>query len=62
MKVKLTAYNRIEKGEAGDIVEVDPVRARFLFETGLAEPVVIREQIEAPEKKTTVKKTVRAKK
>ena len=62
MRVRLTRYNRIEKGAAGVIVNVTPARARFLFETGLAEPVQIREQIEVPEKKTTAKKTTRAKK
>jgi ribosomal protein L9 len=61
MKVKLTKHNRIEKGKAGDIVEVSPARARFLLGFGLAEPVTIREQIEAPEKKTA-KRTTRTKK
>lgn len=62
MKVQLTKYNRIEKGKAGDIVEVTPARAHFLFGMGLAEPVAIREQIEVPEKKTAAKRTTRAKK
>lgn len=57
MKVRLTRYNRIEKGKAGDIAEVSPDRAAFLFETGLAEPVKIREQIEAPETKTATRRT-----
>ena len=61
MKVRLTRYNRIEKGKAGDIVEVSPDRARFLFGFGLAEPVTIREQIEAPEKRTA-RRTTRTKK
>ena len=59
MKVRLTRHNRIEKGQAGDIVEVTPARASFLFETGLAEPVTVREQIEAPEKKTAAKRETR---
>ena len=63
MKVKLTQYNRIEKGAAGVIVDVAPARAESLFQVGLAEPVAIREQIEAPEQKTAAKKrTTRAKK
>ena len=62
MKVRLTKPNRIEKGKAGDIVEVYPARASFLLRYGLADPVIIREQIETPEKRTTAKKTTRAKK
>ncbi len=62
MKVKLTRYNRIEKGAAGVVVDVLPARAAFLISMGLAEPVTIREQIEAPEKKTAAKRTTRAKK
>ena len=62
MKVRLTKPNRIEKGKAGDIVEVSPARASFLLRYGLADPVIIREQIETPEKRTTTKKTTRAKK
>ena len=62
MKVKLTKPNRIEKGKAGDIVEVSPARASFLLRYGLADPVIIREQIETPEKLTATKKTTRAKK
>ena len=62
MKVRLTRYNRIEKGKAGDIAEVSPDRAAFLLQYGLADPVPeIREQIETPEKRT-VKKTTRSKK
>ena len=61
MKVQLTKPNRIEKGRAGDIVEVSPERARFLMRFGLAEPVTVREQIETPEKRT-VKRTTRTKK
>lgn len=59
MKLKLTRDNRID-GKAGDIVEVSPDRARFLLEFGMAEPVLIREQMEAPEKKTAVKRETRA--
>ena len=62
MKVRLTKPNRIEKGKAGDIVEVSPARASFLLRYGLADPVIIREQIETPEKRTAVKKTTRVKK
>ena len=62
MKVRLTKPNRIEKGNAGDIVEVSPARASFLLRYGLADPVIIREQIETPEKRTATKKTTRAKK
>ena len=59
MKLKLTRDNRID-GKAGDIVEVSPDRARFLIEFGMAEPVLIREQVEAPEKKTAAKRETRA--
>lgn len=59
MRLRLTRQNRID-GKAGDIVEVSPDRAKFLLEFGMAEPVSIREQIEAPEKKTAVKKETRA--
>ena len=62
MKVQLTKPNRIEKVKAGDIVEVSPARAAFLLRYGLADPVIIREQIETPEKRTATKKTTRAKK
>ena len=62
MKVKLLKQNRIN-GKAGDIVEVTPARAAFLFKMGLAEPVLIREQIEVPEKKAkAARKTTRTKK
>ena len=54
MKVRLTRYNRIEKGHAGAVVDVTPARAAFLFETGLAEPVTVREQADTPEE--TVKR------
>ena len=56
MKVKLLRQNRID-GNAGEIVEVSPARAAFLFEMKLAEPAPIRERIETPEKKTSAKKT-----
>ena len=42
MKVRLTKYNRIEKGAAGVVVDVTPARASFLIGFGLAEPVTIR--------------------
>ena len=62
MKVKLLKQNRID-GKAGDIVEVTPARAAFLLKMGLAEPVLIREQIEVPEKKAkATRKTTRTKK
>ena len=61
MKVKLLKEARI-RHKAGDIVEVSPARASFLLRYGLADPVIIREQIETPEKRTAVKKTTRAKK
>ena len=58
MKLRLTKSNRID-GKAGKIVEVSPARAAFLLEMRMAEPVQIREQIEAPEKKTAEKRTTR---
>ena len=62
MKVRLTKYNRIEKGKAGDIVEVSPDRALFLMRYKLAEPVTVGEQIETPETPKTAKaKTTAAK-
>ena len=61
MKVRLLRQNRID-GNGGETVEVSPARAAFLFELNLAEPVTIREQIEAPEKKTAAKRTTRTKK
>lgn len=51
MKVRLLKQNRID-GKAGDIVEVSPARAAFLFEFGLAEAVSVREQVETPERRT----------
>ena len=62
MKVKLTRYNRIEKGMAGDIAEVTPDRALFLLRYGLAVPVTVREQIETPEEPITTRKTTRKQK
>jgi len=61
MKVKLLRNNKFD-GKAGAIVEVSPARAAFLFQTNMAEPVTIREQVETPEKKTAARKTTRAKK
>lgn len=60
MLVRIIKPTRIEKGKAGDIIEVSPDRALFLVTFGLAEPVTIREQIETPEKRTA-KKTTRKK-
>ena len=61
MKVKLLKRQRID-GEVGDIVEVSPDRAAFLFSVNAAEPVEAREQVETPEKKTAaVKKTAKRK-
>lgn len=59
MKVRVIKPTRIERGKAGDIVEVSPDRARFLLRFGLAEPVSIREQIVTPEEPKIVKKTTR---
>ena len=58
MKVQLTRQNRID-GNAGDIVEVSPARAAFLFETKSAVPAEVRERAEAP--KTAAKKTTKNK-
>ena len=53
MKVKLLVRNRID-GEAGEIVEVSPDRAEFLFQCEAAEPVTeAREQAKAPAKAET---------
>ena len=57
MQVRIIKPTRIEKGKAGDIIEVSPDRALFLVTFGLAEPVTIREQIETPEKRTAKKTT-----
>jgi ribosomal protein L9 len=48
MKVRLLRQNRID-GKAGEIVEVSPDRAEFLFQAEAAEPVTeAREQAKAP--------------
>ena len=62
MRVRLTRYNRIEKGQAGEIREVSPDRALFLLQYGLAEPVTVGEQIEKPETRTEKKTTRKQKK
>ena len=59
MQVRIIKPTRIEKGKAGDIVEVSPERAQFLLRYGLAEPVTIRELIETPEETREIKKTTR---
>ena len=59
MKVRLVKPNRIEKGRAGEIIEVSPNRALFLLRYGMAEPVSIREQIVTPEEPKIIKKTTR---
>ena len=59
MKVRLVKPNRIEKGRAGEIVEVSPNRALFLLRYGMAEPVSIRAQIVTPEEPKIIKKTTR---
>ncbi len=64
MKVRLTRPNRIERGHAGDIVEVSPDRAAFLLQYGLADPVIDRERVETPEtrkEEATVEKARTAK-
>ena len=48
MKVKLLMRQK-GNGEAGEIVEVSPERAAFLFSVEAAEPVNAREQAEEPE-------------
>lgn len=58
MKVRLLRQNKID-GRAGDIVEVSPARAAFLFSTGLAEPAEIRERVETPERQTRKRTTRR---
>ena len=62
MLVQLTHQNKID-GNAGDIVEVSPARAAFLFEVKLAVPAApIRERKAEPVKtaaKTATKKTTR---
>ena len=56
MKVKLLRQNRID-GKAGDIVEVSPARAAFLFETKSAVPVPVIRERKAETVKTATKKT-----
>ena len=60
MKVRLTRAARI-RHEAGEIIEVSPAEAGFLFSTGSA--VEVKEKRETPEKaaakKTTTKKTTK---
>ena len=58
MKVLLTRQNRIDC-KAGDIVEVSPARAAFLFDMKLAVPAPVRERIEVPEKKTAARDTTK---
>ena len=58
MKVLLTRQNRID-GKAGDIVEVSPARAAFLFDMKLAVPAPVRERIEVPKKKTAARDTTK---
>lgn len=60
MKVRLTRPNRIERGHAGDIVEVSPNRAAFLLQYGLADPVIDRERVETPETRKAEAKTEKA--
>ena len=60
MKVKLLKAARINC-QAGEIVEVSPAQAGFLFEVGAAEPLI--EKREIPEAKTTrTTRTTRTKK
>ena len=65
MLVQLTHQNRID-GNAGDIVDVSPARAAFLFETHSAvRPETFRERKAEPVKtaaKTTKKTTTKSKK
>ena len=61
MKVKLLIRQK-GNGEAGEIVEVSPDRAAFLFSVEAAEPVTdVREQAEEPEKAEEPKKQAKAK-
>ena len=61
MKVRLLKDNGMEKAKAGDIITTSPAHGLFLIRTGWAEPVTVREQIEAPEKRMA-KRTTRGKK
>ena len=58
MKVQLTRQNRID-GNAGDIVEVSPARAAFLFETKSAVPAPDIRERKAEPVKTAAKKTTK---
>ena len=60
MKIRIVKPTRIEKGKAGDIVEVSEDRAKFLIGFNLAVPAV-RQAAETPEKKTA-RKTTRTRK
>ena len=62
MKVRLVRDNGMEKAKAGDVINVSPAHGAFLIRFGWAEPAMIREQIETPEKRTVTKKTTRDKK
>lgn len=62
MKVRLLKDNGMEKAKAGEIITTSPAHGLFLIRTGWAEPVLVREQIETPEKRTATKKTTRSKK
>ena len=56
MLVQLTHQNRID-GNAGDIVEVSPARAAFLFETKSAVPAAAFRERKAEPVKTAPAKT-----
>jgi len=58
MLVQLTHQNRID-GNAGDIVEVSPARAAFLFETKSAVPAAAFRERKADPVKTATKKTTK---
>ena len=60
MLVKLLRQNKID-GKAGDIVEVSPARAAFLFETHLAVPAPVIRERKAEPVKTAAKKTTKNK-
>lgn len=51
IRVRLLRQNRID-GKAGEIVEVSPARAAFLFSVKLAEPAETGEQAETGKKQT----------
>ena len=58
MLVRLTHQNRID-GNAGDIVEVSPARAAFLFETKSAVPAAAFRERKAKPVKTAAKTTTK---